>query len=138
MGFTTEVSGSWDSLHAMYENSINRIKNEFPHAGDLTMLGCHSSHSYQTGANLYFVYDYNVNCEPSEEINEYHIPINGIVVEETLKAGGSMVHHHGVGKYRVPWIKEEHGSAYYILKTLKDAFDPQKIMNSGTIFPIEK
>ncbi|NLA46796.1 MAG: FAD-binding oxidoreductase, partial [Firmicutes bacterium] len=40
-----------------------------------------------------------------------------------------------VGKYRSPWIKEEHGSAYYILETLKKSFDPRGIMNKGTIFP---
>ena len=85
------------------------------------MLGGHSSHSYQTGTNLYFVYDYNVmDCRPEEELPKYHVPLNALVVEETLKAGGSMVHHHGIGKYRTPWTKEEHGSAYYLLKGLKD------------------
>lgn len=139
MGFTTEVSGNWSCIHDIYKNTLHRIKQEFPHADDLTMLGGHSSHSYQTGTNMYFVYDYNiVDCKPEEEINKYHLPINAIVVEETLKAGGSMVHHHGIGKYRTPWTKQEHGSAYYILKALKDTFDPSGIMNTGTIYPLEK
>jgi alkyldihydroxyacetonephosphate synthase len=138
IGFTTEVSGNWSCINAIYDNALKRLRDEFPHAKDLTLLGCHSSHSYVNGTNLYFVYEYNVvDCAPSEEINKYHIPINTIIVEEALKAGGSMCHHHGVGKYRTPWIKEEHGSAYYILKKLKEAFDPQGIMNAGTIFPIE-
>ena len=139
MGFTTEVSGNWDCIHAIYENAIKRILDDFPHAGDLTMLGGHSSHSYQTGTNMYFVYDYNVvDCRPHEELNKYHVPLNGFIVEETLKAGGSMVHHHGIGKYRTPWTKEEHGSAYYILESLKSVYDPNGIMNTGTIFPVEK
>ena len=138
MGFTTEISANWDSINMIYENAIKRIRKDFPHIDDLTMLGGHSSHSYQTGANMYFVYDYNVvDCKPEEEINKYHIPINALIVEETLKAGGSMVHHHGIGKYRTPWTKQEHGSAYYILKGLKDVFDPNGIMNTGTIFPVE-
>ncbi|MBF0441051.1 MAG: FAD-binding oxidoreductase [Oligoflexales bacterium] len=139
MGFTTEVSGNWDIIHDMYVNTIKRIREEFPHADDLTMLGAHSSHSYQTGTNIYFVYDYNVvNCRIEEEIHKYHIPLNALIVEEALKAGGSMVHHHGIGKYRTNWTKEEHGSAYYILKGLKEVFDPGNIMNSGTIYPMEK
>lgn len=101
---------------------------------DITMLGAHSSHSYQNGTNLYFVYDYNINCKPEDEINEYHIPLNAMIVEETLKAGGSMCHHHGIGKYRTEWTKEEHGSAYYILEKLKKTFDPNDIMNKGSIF----
>jgi alkyldihydroxyacetonephosphate synthase len=136
MGCTTEVAGNWSCINEIYENAIKRIRNEFAHIKDLTMLGCHSSHSYLNGTNLYFVYDYNiVDCQPSEEINKYHIPLNAIIVEEALKAGGSMVHHHGVGKYRSPWIEQEHGSSYFILKALKDTFDPNGIMNSGTIFP---
>jgi alkyldihydroxyacetonephosphate synthase len=139
IGFTTEVSGNWDCINTIYENSLKRIRADFPHIDDLTMLGGHSSHSYQTGTNLYFVYAYDVvDCKPEEEINKYHIPLNALVVEETLKAGGSMVHHHGIGKYRTPWTKEEHGSAYYILKGLKDQFDPNGIMNTGTIYPVEK
>jgi len=34
-------------------------------------------------------------------------------------------------------VKDEDGSSYYILETLKKAFDPNGIMKKGTIFPIE-
>ncbi|WP_158783177.1 FAD-binding oxidoreductase [Pantoea sp. BAV 3049] len=139
MGFTTEVSGDWSSIHAIYENVIRRIRTEFPHAGDITMLGGHSSHSYINGTNMYFVYDYNVvGCKPEEEIDKYHNPLNKIIVEETIKLGGSMVHHHGIGKHRVHWSRDEHGSAWYIMQALKKAYDPKGIMNCGTIFPLEK
>ncbi|MAT44940.1 MAG: FAD-binding oxidoreductase [Anaerolineaceae bacterium] len=132
---TTEISSNWDRIHDIYEVCMERIRNEIP---DLTMLGAHSSHSYLNGTNIYFVYFYNVvNCGAEEEITKYHLPIKKIVVEETIKAGGSMCHHHGVGKHRTHWIKDEYGSSYYMLKTLKDAFDPNGIMNKGTIFPIE-
>ena len=138
IGFTTEVSANWDCINTIYENALKRIKADFPHIDDLTMLGGHSSHSYQTGTNLYFVYDYDVvDCKPEQEINKYHIPLNALIVEETLKAGGSMAHHHGIGKYRTQWTRQEHGSAYYILKGLKDQFDPNGIMNTGTIYPVE-
>ncbi|SQI42759.1 Uncharacterized FAD-linked oxidoreductase Rv2280 [Leminorella richardii] len=138
MGFTTEVSGDWSVINKIYENVIHRIRTEFPHADDITMLGGHSSHSYINGTNMYFVYDYNVvDCKPEEEIDKYHNPLNKIIVEETIKQGGSMVHHHGIGKHRVHWTKDEHGSAYYILKALKQVYDPKGIMNAGTIYPIE-
>ncbi|WP_010166137.1 FAD-binding oxidoreductase [Candidatus Epulonipiscium viviparus] len=135
VGFTTEISANWSNIYEIYEAVITRIKNEIP---DITMVGGHSSHSYINGTNLYFMYYYNVvDCAPTEEINKYHNPINAIIVEETLKRGGSMCHHHGVGKYRVQWIKEEHGTAYPILKKLKEAFDPNNIMNPGTVVAIE-
>lgn len=134
LGYTTEISASWSQIGDIYDAVIERIRTTFPYAKDLTMLGAHSSHSYQTGTNLYFVYDYNIDCEPRDEISKYHIPLNAIIVEEALRLGGSMVHHHGIGKYRTEWTEQEHGSAYYILRTLKAAFDPQDIMNKGTIF----
>ncbi|HPU01806.1 MAG TPA: FAD-binding oxidoreductase [Bacillota bacterium] len=134
IGNTTEISASWDKIYDIYKACVERIRSEVP---DMTLVGGHASHCYINGTNLYFVHYYNVvDCKPEEEVTKYHLPIKKIIVEETLKAGGSMCHHHGVGKYRAPWIKEEHGSAYYILETLKQAFDPRGIMNKGTIFPL--
>jgi len=137
LGYTTEVSVNWSQVSELFDAVMSRIRGEFPRAGDLTMLGAHSSHSYQTGTNLYFVYDYTIRCSPREEIEVYHKPLNAIIVEEALRLGGSMVHHHGIGKYRTPWVRQEHGSAYYLLATLKHAFDPRGVMNAGTIFPLE-
>jgi len=137
LGFTTEVSVGWSRVSELFDAVMSRIRGDFPRAGDLTMLGAHSSHSYQTGTNLYFVYDYTIRCSPREEIEVYHKPLNAIIVEEALRLGGSMVHHHGIGKYRTPWTRQEHGSAYYLLTGLKQAFDPHGVMNAGTIFPTQ-
>ena len=135
MGFTTEIAACWDSIHDIYAACVDRIPKEIP---DITWVGGHSSHSYMNGTNLYFVYYYNlVDCKPEEEITKYHNPINKIIVEEAIKHGGTMVHHHGVGKARAPWIKDEYGSSFYILKTLKQAFDPNNVMNAGNIIPID-
>ncbi|RKR75425.1 FAD-binding oxidoreductase [Frondihabitans australicus] len=136
LGYTTEISADWSSVGAIYDAVMHRVRTEFPAASDLTMLGGHSSHSYQTGTNMYFVYDYDIDCAPAEEIEKYHVPLNAIIVEEALRHGGSMVHHHGIGKYRTPWTLAEHGSAYAILAGLKQQFDPNGIMNKGTIYPV--
>jgi FAD/FMN-containing dehydrogenase len=137
LGYTTEVAVDWSRAAELFDAVMARIRTEFPRAGDLTMLGAHSSHSYQTGTNLYFVYDYTIRSSPRDEIELYHKPLNAIIVEEALRMGGSMVHHHGVGKYRTAWVHQEHGSAYYLLSTLKHAFDPGGVMNAGTIIPLE-
>lgn len=133
-GFTTEISADWETIPIIYKNVMNRIRNEFPRAHDLTMLGGHSSHSYINGTNMYFVYNYTINCAPEDEMRVYHHPLQRIIVEETLKQGGSMCHHHGIGKFRNEWTKDEHGSAFYMLEKLKAAFDPKGIMNFGSIF----
>ncbi len=134
-GFTTEISADWETIPVIYDAVMRRVRAEFERADDLTLLGGHSSHSYVNGTNMYFVYNYEIRCEPDEELRLYHHPIQKIIVEETLRHGGSMCHHHGIGKYRSEWTKDEHGTAYYMLEKLKAAFDPQGIMNHGTIFP---
>ena len=137
-GFTTEVSADWETITKIYYKVMDRIKTGFPLAHDLTLLGGHSSHSYINGTNMYFVYNYDINCAPEDEMRIYHHPIQRIIVEETLKMGGSMCHHHGIGKYRNEWTADEHGTAYYMLEKLKEAFDPNGIMNFGTIYMQEE
>ncbi len=134
-GYTTEVSGDWETIIQIYHNVMKRIKEEYHRVEDLTLLGGHSSHSYINGTNMYFVYNYEIHCAPEDEMRVYHHPLQRIIVEETLKLGGSMCHHHGIGKFRNEWTKEEHGSAYYMLEKLKKTFDPNNIMNFGTIYP---
>lgn len=136
IGFTTEISGCWDCIYEIYEGARKRIPQEVP---DITLMGGHSSHSYINGTNMYFVYYYNiVDCKPEEEITKYHNPINKIICEEVLKYGGSIVHHHGLGKARAPFVKDEYQSSYYILETMKKAYDPNGIMNMGTLIPLKK
>lgn len=130
---TTEVSADWSSIHDIYEAALGRIRREIP---DLTVLGGHSSHSYINGTNMYFNYFYDlVDCGPEEEVTKYYLPIISIICEETLRHGGSIVHHHGIGKARAPWVKDEYGSSYPMLEKLKHAFDPNGVMNKGTIIP---
>jgi alkyldihydroxyacetonephosphate synthase len=130
---TTEISADWSSINDIYQAARARIIDEIP---DITMMGGHSSHSYINGTNMYFNYFFNVvDVSPEQETDKYYLPIISIICEETLKRGGSIVHHHGMGKARAPWVKDEYGSSYYLLETLKQAFDPNDVMNKGTIFP---
>ena len=131
---TTEISSDWSSINAIYESVLPRIRAEIK---GITLLGGHSSHSYINGTNMYFNYFYDlIDCAPEEEVTKYYLPIISIICEETLRHGGSIVHHHGIGKARARWVKDEYGSSYQMLETLKHAFDPNGIMNKGTIIPI--
>jgi alkyldihydroxyacetonephosphate synthase len=130
---TTEVSADWSSINDIYEAAVPRIRAEIP---GITILGGHSSHSYVNGTNMYFNYFYDLgDVPPEEEATRIYLPIVSIICEETLRRGGSIVHHHGIGKARAPWVRDEYGSSYPILERLKRAFDPNGVMNRGTIIP---
>ena len=136
IGITTEISGCWSVINDIYEAVVARLMAEVP---DITMVGGHSSHSYINGTNVYFTYYYNVvDCKPEEEMNKYHNLINRIICEETVRLGGSIAHHHGLGKARAHYVYEEYGSSFYMLETLKKAFDPNGIMNMGTLIPLSR
>jgi alkyldihydroxyacetonephosphate synthase len=130
---TTEISADWSTINSIYEAVLPRIRSEI---NGITLLGGHSSHSYINGTNMYFNYFYDlIDCAPEDENDKYYLPIIAIICEETLRAGGSIVHHHGIGKARAPWVRDEYGSSYPMLEALKRVYDPNGIMNMGTIFP---
>ncbi|TCS50805.1 D-lactate dehydrogenase (cytochrome) [Primorskyibacter sedentarius] len=48
-----------------------------------------------------------------------------------LSLGGTVTGEHGVGTGKKQYMKEEHGTAYALMATLKRAVDPKNIMNPG-------
>lgn len=58
-----------------------------------------------------------------------HAICNEVLKYET----GGCVHHHGMGKQRVPLAWKEHGTSYPLMIDLKHMMDPNNIMNPGTL-----
>ncbi|MPZ70666.1 MAG: FAD-binding oxidoreductase, partial [Actinobacteria bacterium] len=54
-------------------------------------------------------------------------------MRRTLDAGGTISHHHGVGRVRAGWIEEELGEWFEVLRLIKKAIDPKGIMNPGVM-----
>jgi len=130
---TCEISAMWSDIGKIYNEVIARVAKEVPY---LVAVTGHSSHSYVQGTNIYFMF--GAMCAPSIEAAEKtYNQIFGIIMETTLKYNGSIAHHHGVGRYRSKWMKQELGSSYEMLKKLKKAFDPNGIMNQGVLIPVE-
>ena len=125
---TCEISANWDSIGKVYEGVTTRLQDEFD---KLMYVGGHSSHSYMQGTNIYFTF-----CFMEDDVNlsqEDYMKVISIILEETLKYGGSIAHHHGSGKYRTKWMPQEHGSSYPLMYKLKDALDPKHILNKGVL-----
>jgi glycolate oxidase len=51
-----------------------------------------------------------------------------------LRMGGTTTGEHGVGAARAPYMAQEHGPALEVMRRLKHALDPNRIMNPGVIF----
>jgi alkyldihydroxyacetonephosphate synthase len=121
---TIEIASTWDKAPELYHTTIESL-----HAVDGTVHASgHFSHFYQDGACLYLTFGGFPNSP-----DEYYWQAWGAVMETTLKLGGTISHHHGVGLVRARWIREELGEYLEILKKIKNAIDPLKIFNPGKL-----
>lgn len=126
---TTEISASYSDIAEIYHNVKTHLPEKIP---QLTLLGGHVSHAYQTGVNVYFVYQFSV--EDPKNFDSLHQSVIDAIVEEVLKTPtGGAVHHHGMGKQRVKFAPIEHGTSYFLMKEIKDMMDPNGIMNPGNL-----
>jgi alkyldihydroxyacetonephosphate synthase len=118
---TLESSVTWDNLHHLHRGVRDYIK-ERPH----TVCMTHASHFYPQGTNLYFIFMARMN-----DVKEYKGFQEGII-DQIQKHGGSLSHHHGVGKMMAPWMETHLGkNQMAVLRALKTHFDPNNIMNPG-------
>ncbi|HEY3367328.1 MAG TPA: FAD-binding oxidoreductase [Symbiobacteriaceae bacterium] len=128
---TIEVAAPWTAIAEIYDRAIQRLTTEVP---EVLVASAHSSHSYPQGTNLYFVIGAQPPQDPAE-VERVYGAIWSRVMETALAGGGTICHHHGVGKWRAPWVPAELGSAYRLLQGLKQVLDPMGQMNPGTLLP---
>ena len=65
------------------------------------------------------------------DIEEYKEFQDGIL-NSIQRSGGSLSHHHGVGRMIGPWMEDHLGKEQLdVLRALKIHFDPNNIMNPG-------
>ena len=54
-------------------------------------------------------------------------------VDAVVRAGGSLSHHHGVGRSKAPAMRAEQGHALDVVRALKATMDPANILNPGVL-----
>src|SRR5664280_2585836 len=109
---TLEASVTWDNLHRLHEGVRTFVKSR---PGTICMT--HASHFYPQGTNLYFIFFARMDVE------EYLTFQSGII-DQIQKFGGSLSHHHGVGRLLAPWMEKHLGKEQMaVLKALKQHFD---------------
>ncbi len=126
---TIEVASTWDRIDRLYAGVLAGMRAV---PGILVASG-HSSHSYATGTNIYFTFA--GRPERPEDLEDLYFRIWNAAMETTLAAGGTISHHHGIGRIRREWLPRELGSAYPLLPKIRQVLDPLGIMNPGALLP---
>ena len=120
---TLETAVTWDNFHRLHQAVRNFIK-----ARPYTVCMAHASHFYPQGTNLYFIFI--LRGDDSEQYCRFQRSI----FDQILEHGGSLSHHHGIGKMMAPWLKKQLGHRQMaVLEALKRHFDPHNIMNPGAL-----
>lgn len=127
---TVEIAADWTRIGDIYDDATASLAEiEGVLAGT-----AHSSHVYRSGLNLYFTFAVAVG-EPKAMEATYHDGWRRIM-EATDRHGGSLAHHHGIGRVRRNYLTRELGEGgVSLLRKLKVALDPNGIMNPGVLLP---
>lgn len=126
---TIEVAVTWDRIDDLYREVTEAIKT----VPGVVVASGHSSHSYVQGTNIYFTF-VAFPSDPSKA-EETYLACWGKAMDATLACGGTIAHHHGIGRLRVPWMAKELGAGAGVLRRIKAALDPNGIMNPGVLIP---
>jgi alkyldihydroxyacetonephosphate synthase len=126
---TIEVAASWAAIARIHTLVCEQVPQQ---VATLRHISGHSSHSYPQGTNLYFSFV----AEPAVDARAAEDVYRGVwaaVMDITLREGGTISHHHGIGRMRTPWVGEDLGSAHRLLEVIERSLDPRGIMNPGVL-----
>ena len=125
---TMEVAAPWSRLGDLYA-SVRRA------LGTRVFVMAHLSHAYPDGCSIYFTFAGSAATD-DEAITKYDAAWRDAMAA-CIAAGGTLSHHHGVGRSKAPRVPSELGAGVSLLRGVMRAFDPAGIFNPGALLPKE-
>ncbi|WP_238981424.1 FAD-binding oxidoreductase [Williamsia herbipolensis] len=135
---TLETATTWagvpalrDAVVAALTTALSRPADGLP-GGSPALVMCHISHTYPTGASLYFTVIYRMGDDPLAQWATAKADACAAIVA----ADATITHHHAVGADHRPYLSAEIGEVgVEMLRAVKDALDPAGVLNPGTLIP---
>jgi alkyldihydroxyacetonephosphate synthase len=119
---TLETATTWSNLERLYD----AVRGAF----DGVHVGCHVSHLYPTGASLYFTL---LGPQTDDPVGRWKA-IKDAATRAIVEAGGTITHHHAIGRDHAPYLGDEIGElGLELLRAIKERCDPAGIMNPGKL-----
>lgn len=123
-----ETSVQWSELENLVKNVNQRINEEHKKRNlpGVPFISARISQIYEAGATVYFYFAFYYK-DIENPTHVYH-EIENAAREEILKCGGSLSHHHGIGKIRKNFLSNIASETSLKWKDkLKESLDPQNI-----------
>jgi alkyldihydroxyacetonephosphate synthase len=128
---TLETAHRWSRLDALYRGVSQALHASLLAHGTPPLVLCHVSHLYETGASLYFTF--LARAKPGAELDQWRAAKEA-ASEAIVAAGGTITHHHAIGRDHARWLEHETGPAgLEALRAMKERLDPAGIMNPGKL-----
>jgi alkyldihydroxyacetonephosphate synthase len=122
---TVEVAAAWTRLPALYK----AVKEHLAAACPVAL--CHFSHASGQGCCAYFTFAGSAGDEAAAEATYLKAWTGAMGL--TLAGGGTISHHHGVGRARAPWIQREMGGWWQVWEAVRSALDAGSTMNPNAV-----
>lgn len=128
---TLETATIWSNIMNLYHSVKEAIREALADYDSKAIVTCHLSHSYPTGSSLYFIF--MGKAAEGREVEQW-VHLKKKAGDAILANGGTITHHHGVGYEHTPWFEKEYGNdGMRMLRGMKQALDPEGIMNPGKL-----
>jgi alkyldihydroxyacetonephosphate synthase len=130
---TLETSHTWSRLGELHAAVAAAIHGSLAGQGTPGLVFCHLSHAYGDGASLYFTFI--SRSRHGAELEQWR-QVKRAASEAIVASGGTITHHHAVGRDHAPYMEAEVGrTGLEVLRAVKDQLDPTGIMNPGKLLP---
>ena len=133
---TLETATTWSRLQELYTGVGDALRGALSARGTDALVMCHVSHLYRSGASLYF--SFFARQERGAELEQWHAA-KSAACDAIVEHGGTITHHHAVGRDHAPWMRQEVGEVGVgALRAVKRQLDPAGVMNPGKLLPSPK
>lgn len=130
---TFETACTWDRFPALHEAVTKAVDGAMKAACGGGMVTCRFTHVYPDGPAPY--YTFVAPGRPGAELEQW-AKIKAAASEALLANGGTITHHHAVGRLHRPWWEKERSPLFEMaLTAAKDRLDPSGILNPGCLLP---
>jgi len=128
---TFETACTWDRFGGLHADVTAAVEDALGRICGAGWVTCRFTHAYPDGVAPYF--SVLAPGTRGSELSQW-AEIKAAASEAVLAAGGTITHHHAVGRDHRPWYDRQRPDVYAAaLRAAKASVDPDGIMNPGVL-----
>ncbi|WP_411701091.1 FAD-binding oxidoreductase [Conyzicola sp.] len=127
----SETAAPWSRLNEIHDAVYAAANEAYERIGTPGWIMSHLSHSYHSGACLYFTFAFVHGGDTA--IAQYDV-VKRAIQQAFVDHGGTISHHHGVGREHAPWLEQDISTeGVALMSGLFASADPKKNFNPDKV-----